>query len=207
MRNYEYIYEEKKVGRYTVKVLRDEDPMNPRVECDNIGTMICFHRKYNLGDKHNMDMDELEEFCKRKDVYSLPLYLYDHSGITMSTGPFSCRWDSGQVGRIYVEREKYLKEFSKKRVDKKHLYEFLTAEVETYDNYLTGDVYGYLVEDENGETIESCWGYNGDSKYVLEEGIHTAQSLIRYDIKQHIKKVKDWIRNHVPLENRKALSV
>lgn len=32
----------------------------------------------------------------------LPLHLYDHSGITMSTGGFSCPWDSGQVGYIYV---------------------------------------------------------------------------------------------------------
>ena len=27
----------------------------------------------------------------------LPLYLYDHSGITMNTCGFSCPWDSGQV--------------------------------------------------------------------------------------------------------------
>ena len=32
----------------------------------------------------------------------LPLYLYDHSGITMNTCGFSCPWDSGQVGWIYA---------------------------------------------------------------------------------------------------------
>jgi hypothetical protein len=34
------------------------------------------------------------------------LYLYDHSGITISTSPFSCGWDSGQVGFIYLTRQK-----------------------------------------------------------------------------------------------------
>ena len=31
----------------------------------------------------------------------LPLYLFDHSGITMNTSGFSCPWDSGQVGWIF----------------------------------------------------------------------------------------------------------
>ena len=35
----------------------------------------------------------------------LPLYLYDHSGITMNTTGFSCPWDSGQVGWIYAFKE------------------------------------------------------------------------------------------------------
>lgn len=44
----------------------------------------------------------------------LPLYLYDHSGITMNTTGFSCPWDSGQVGWIYASKEDALKEFGGK---------------------------------------------------------------------------------------------
>lgn len=207
MRNDEYVYNKTKVGRYTVKVLQDDYSMNPRTEYDNQAHMICFHRRYNLGDKHTMDMEELEALCKRKDVYSLPLYLYDHSGITMSTGSFSCPWDSGQVGRIYMTREEYLKNWNKKRVNKKHILEILKAEVETYDNYLTGKVYGYRVEDEHGEVVESCWGFNGDQEYCFKEGISEAQALIRHDIKKHVQQVKVWIRNRVPLEKREALMI
>ena len=65
----EYDFEKTKVGKYTVKVLQDDDPMNPRTEWDNCAHMICFHRNYRLGDKHNMSIDELKEICKRKDVY------------------------------------------------------------------------------------------------------------------------------------------
>lgn len=203
----EYVFEKTKVGKYTVKILQDDDPMNPRTEYDNVGHMICFHRRYNLGDKHNMDIDELKEICKRKDVYSLPLYLYDHSGITMNTSGFSCPWDSGQVGRIYMTRADYLKNWNKKRVNKKHIIEILKAEVEEYDNYLTGKVYGYRVEDEEGYHVESCWGYNGESKYALEEGVSVAKAIIRNDIKEHLKKLKVWIKHRVPLDKREPLMI
>ena len=66
----------------------------------------------------------------------------------MSTGRFSCPWDSGQVGFIYVSREKVRKEYGWKVITKEReerIYEILRGEVEVYDQYLTGQVYGYIV--------------------------------------------------------------
>lgn len=206
MRN-EYVYAEEKVGRYTVKVLQDFDPFNPRTECDNLATMVCFHRRYDLGDKHNMSIEEAHEILKRKDIHWIPLYLYDHSGITISTGPFSCPWDSGQIGFIYLEKEVYKREWNRKRANKKHMEEIMRGEVENYDNYLTGEVYGYIVEDEEGDHIDSCWGFFGDKKYALSEGVESAKWAMKEDIKNHVKKVKEWIRNRVPLQNRSPLSI
>ena len=56
--------------------------------------------------KHELHEDEEVE-TKEKSV----LYLYDHSGITMSTGSFCDSWDSGQVGFIYVTKEDIEKEY------------------------------------------------------------------------------------------------
>ena len=109
---------------YTINIYSDDDPMNPRTECDNLGTMLCYHGRYTLGDADPVyksddqnGWDELEEKLIKEQhaVVVLPLYLYDHSGITMNTGGFSCSWDSGQVGFIYVTREKVLKEYLKAR--------------------------------------------------------------------------------------------
>jgi hypothetical protein len=47
---------------YTLFVVDDNDPENPREDRDNFGKMICFHRRYNLGDKH--DHSEPREFLK-----------------------------------------------------------------------------------------------------------------------------------------------
>jgi len=171
---------EKVIGKYTVKVVRDEEPNSPR-EDDNLGKMVCFHKRYNLGDKHNYNFhnydswDEMSSDIIREENVSviLPLYLYDHSGITMNTTGFSCRWDSGQVGFIFVSKNDVRKEYGVKRISKKlreKVTKLLIGEVETYDKYLTGDVYGYEVTDENDNLIESCWGFY-DEDECLTEGL------------------------------------
>ena len=101
----------------------------------------------------------------------LPLYLYDHSGITISTSPFSCHWDSGQIGFVFVSKEKLKKEYGVKRITNEVIEratKILLAEVKTYDQYLTGEVYGYKVIDEKGNEEDSCWGYYGEDS-IKEE--------------------------------------
>ena len=116
-----------------------EEVSNPRVDCKNLGTMVCFHRRYSLGDKHSFKTTEdLDKFLKRKNIVAfLPLYLYDHSGITMATTPFHCKWDSGKVGYIYATRATA----RKMGVDPESVDEIknqLISEVKAYDEYLVG---------------------------------------------------------------------
>lgn len=157
----------------TLEIHVDQTPQNPRNDWDNLGTMVCFHRNYNLGDKHDYnknDYNSWKEMFKAIDknedaLVILPLYLYDHSGITMATSPFDCPWDSGQVGFIFVSKEKVRKEYNVKRISPKiaeKVGEVLEAEVKTYDQYLTGDMYGFIVKDEEGNEEDSCWGFFGD---------------------------------------------
>lgn len=101
----------------------------------------------------------------------LPLYLYDHSGITMNTSGFSCPWDSGQVGVIYVSIAKAKAEYGWKNMNlarRRRIEGYLKGEVKTYDQYLTGDVYGYTIEGPGGEDLDSCWGFYGE-EYAIEE--------------------------------------
>lgn len=160
---------------YKISIEQDPDPMNPRREWDNLGIMVCFHKRYNLGDptdlKYTMfdGWDELEQhlFENEKAVVVLPLYLYDHSGITISAGPFSCSWDSGQVGFIYTTEEKIKSWWNAEEVTKELLEKVetqLTSEVSVYDQYLTGDVYGYKILDQDGEELDSCWGFFGHAE-------------------------------------------
>ena len=149
-------------GNYVLEIFQEDSPESPR-EWDNLGTMICFHRRYNLGDEGNFfspdnfnSWEEQREWIEKsiKPVVLLPLYLYDHSGITISTSPFSCQWDSGQVGWIFVTKEQVRKEYGVKRITKdivEKVTNVLEGEVKTYDQYLTGDVYGYRLS-----KIEVC---------------------------------------------------
>lgn len=193
--------------KFRYRIEQDNDPQNPRTEHDNLGKMVCWHRRYNLGDeqprqeveewlyeladykKDRYDLDEfppIDQMLKRieNDYIILPLYLYDHSGITMNTSGFSCRWDSGQVGFIYLSKEDARKEYKRNWV--KMAKKYLECEVETYDAYISGDVHGYVVEsyyeDEDGEEIiedehyESCWGFYGE-EYCEEQAKEVVKHL------------------------------
>jgi hypothetical protein len=181
-------------GNYITRTYHDDSTESPR-DWDNLGTMVCFHNRYDLGDKHNYNSndyngwDEMEkDIIKRENVgVILPLYLYDHSGITMNTTGFSCNWDSGRVGFIFISKQKMLQEYGGKIVTQKlkdRVEGYLKSEVETYDQFLTGDVYGYRVfKEENGveEELDSCWGFYGEDT-CMEEGV----GIMEYYISQEV---------------------
>lgn len=195
-------------GIKTAVILNDPEPESPRTAYDNLGTMVCWHSRYNLGDAHNYDsirsfkVDLAEKFVsypeffrlvQKDDVWQLrlteihpmkrvgseipkymvecrdadmgedywtstgclvsedlqrisgpeltdaedglleyldsrelskllsssesimikPLYLYDHSGLSISIDSFMGRahhaeWDSGQVGYIWLDKKSAL---------------------------------------------------------------------------------------------------
>jgi len=210
------------------KMTQDDSPESPR-EWENLGTMVCDHRKYNLGDTQGsiadvwseIDSDVSDddirklclaivksdtkygkgEYCEflanwranpygqtihdiRRDFVEeyidydsrgqhfqdaiesvavvLPLYLYDHSGITVSTGKFSCPWDSGLVGVVYVSHKRIEAEYgdtSQESIDKATA--CLESEVKTYAQYLEGGIWEFSIEDEDGNHIDSCCGFYG----------------------------------------------
>ena len=155
----------------TLEIHVDEEPMSPR-EWDNLGTIVAFHRRYNLGDIHKYNQNDYQNWCDLKsDIIKnekvgviLPLYLYDHSGISISTSPFQCKWDSGQIGFIFASKDTIRKEFGIKRVTKKYIEKvtsILESEIKVYDQYLTGDVYGFVLKVDDQE-VDSCWGFYGD---------------------------------------------
>lgn len=181
-----------KVADMRLIIGQDDDAQSPRELFENVGTMVCFHSRYTLGDEQPSCSPEeylLEMMQQRewrlhgksvpdeiqlkhvqayidKHYFILPLYLYDHSGITMKITPFSCRWDSGQVGFIYADKD--CKDYD-------DMLAGLTSEVETYDKYLTGDVYFYQLEDSSGEVIDSCCGFYGFES-CKAEALHIAQA-------------------------------
>ncbi len=160
----------------TINIVYDESPECPR-EWDTLGTMICFHKRYTLGDKHNFksgDYNSWEEMekviAKQFNAVVLPIYLYDHSGITINTTGFNCKWDSGQIGFIAISKEKVRTEFGWKNITKsrkKQLIKSLESEVETYDSYLRGEVFGFEVKDNNGEIIDSCYGFYSQEGAII----------------------------------------
>jgi len=173
----DYIVETVDYKGTTIEVALDGYAENPRA-WDNLSTMVCFHGRYTLGDKHAYRSDdysgwgELERkiIAEHKPSVIRPLYLYDHSGLTIATTEFSCRWDSGQVGFVFVRPDRIRECFSCKRVSLKlreRACRNMLSEVETYDKYLRGEVYSYTV-----------WGESRGNFYSIEEAIEQAKAAI-----------------------------
>ena len=156
-------------GNVVIDISRDDYPEDPRA-WPNLGTMVCWHRRYTLGDKHSFaDPSAFRAEITGVNAVILPLFLYDHSGITMNTTGFSCPWDSGQVGFIYVTKDRACAEFGAERLTQKirdKVVEILRAEVAAYDAFLTGDVFGFELyrrggRGKRGVFLDSCWGIYG----------------------------------------------
>lgn len=157
----------------TLKIEHDEFGESPR-DWDNTGTMLCAHRRYTLGDIQIESEREAREWIDENDVLvELPLFLYDHSGVSISTTSFIGRahhaeWDSGEVGVIVATREEVLKA-GLDPDDLERIEKVLVGEVETYDTYLRGEVYSISIVDENDDFVDSLHGLFGHT-YAEEEG-------------------------------------
>lgn len=158
----------------------DEWAESPR-EWDNLGTMACFHSRYILGDKHSLSIEEVKDITESSDYLSLPLYLYDHGGISIRTRSFPCLFDSGQVGVIFVSRDKLKTEHLAHKTDAE-IYEYLSNEVKIYDQYLNGDNYFYQIEDQFGNCLDSCSGFIGK-----ESAIDDGTSLFKHYVAQAVE--------------------
>ena len=166
--------------KYKLEIFDDLNPCSPR-EFDNLGTMVCFHRRYDLRDETELkssdfsSWEELESYLYKEEdaLIAIPVFMYDHSGLWINTTGFSCPWDSGQVGYIYISKEKVRREYSCKRISKKlkkMIREMLCSEVDLYNDYLCGNVYGFTLTDkENAEEIDSSCGFYGTD--YIENGI------------------------------------
>jgi hypothetical protein len=154
---------------YSLEIVPDMDPINPRKDRD-FSTIYYSSSRYNLGD-NCVSKDEIESIIEDKEMVYLPVYAYIHSGVMLNTGGFSCPWDSGMSGVIAVSKDKIRQEYNTKRITQKILEQVtsrLKAEVEEFSKYLNGEVYGFQVKDESGDIVESCYGFYSEEDAEAE---------------------------------------
>lgn len=182
-----------------IKLYQDTDCESPR-EWSNMGTMVLAHGRYDLPREGDL-AGRIDEAFERgglrlalrylavvHDAVVLPVYGYDHGGLSLSVGsayPFTDPWDSGVAGVIYSKRITAVEWFGEETQDETFS-RILTEEVSTYNQYLEGDIYGYVVEElcqehsvgqttcDFGEWVEreSCWGYYGQDD-ALSQARHS----------------------------------
>ena len=153
-----------------VTIEHDQHAENPRNECDPVTFLHTWHNEYQLGgrgDLNNMvrpDCREDYELLLEDYAMTLPVYLLDHSGLKISTSPFNCNWDSGQVGFIGMTANEV-----SNYPNLKAAMDAMEQDIETLNAFLSGEVYQYIIEKHipgtcKWETIESCCGIYADGE-------------------------------------------
>lgn len=129
----------------------------------------------------------------------LPMWMYEHSGITVSCGdrvyPYNDQFDSSAIGWAVMTKDKAISELGADETNwREKALACLRASVESYDKYLTGDIWcydvyrsdrpigcnedgmdndgGHISDEDSWEEQDACCGFEGG--YLVASGIPEA---------------------------------
>lgn len=159
---------------YTYEIAQDRDPMSPRDD-DTLSRIVMFHKKFDFPNEDGYNSNDYEgwhelaaDIGKNSGTHILPIYMFEHGGIeikaTKGTNPYTCGWDSGQVGFVYTNAD-LIEYFG---VDEGMVDDYLIGEVEIYSRYVSGEVYAYHILDENGIEVDYCGGFYDEEYAEIE---------------------------------------
>jgi hypothetical protein len=156
---------------YTIQINNSDscDIESPLMECNWIKTdsslldsIDVLHEmgdrlEYQDADEDEATIDKFEQQNPENMVY--PLYKFEHGQVSYSTVPYSCRFDSGQIGWIVFNRKAFgWGRWSAKR--REMVQGMLNQSLESYAEWCNGEVYGYDITKDD-EEIDSCHGFLG----------------------------------------------
>lgn len=190
---------------FTIEVKQDEHPSAPDEWGNDERFLVYDHRDFTVKEK-GFDPNEIFEHMQEKKqrlydgYWYFPVFAYIHSGVALSLGksgwPFNCPWDTSFKGFALVKR---IKGWSWKEKSAREIAGYV---VEEWNDYLSGNVYGYNIEEG-----DSCWGYYGDPEKsgLIDDAKASIDALILEKRQSHFDRLKKWIKCRVPLFVRQPL--
>lgn len=129
---------------------------------------LDYHSDATYDELEDLTISE-KEVLVRKNHVLVPLYLLEHSGTKLSTTPFSCPWDSGQVGYVMMSHEEVIKNYGSLNDEVlENVHSWIKSYVEVWDDWMNGNVFGYVLE-QDGVVLDSTFGFYGDIDKVKAE--------------------------------------
>lgn len=210
----EEIKEIQLLDNHILRITRDEDADSPKDWAFPEAFIVYDHRQFTVEydgykprdiydylmevskPEKNRDMNSVRDFS---DFHIYVLYAYIHSGVSISLGAGTDRFDTSSTGYVLISKEDY-PEGSDAIIQAENL-------IETWNTYLQGDVYQFEViklipfkrmylgeprrySDEveyEEESIDSCGGFYGtDFSQMLE---HIDDDLYNEEVIEKAKKL------------------
>lgn len=161
---------------HTIDIVYDESSESPR-DWDQLGTIVTTNGRYLSIQEGKLSIDEIEDL-NRDDYVILPIYAYIHGNICIRTSPFSCPFDSGQIGYIYCKS-------GAEGLTYKEIENYLTGEIKELNKYLNGEVYGFNISSDKTPLTDSCYGY-----YDIDHCKSDAESIIDHYINNNPQQLE-----------------
>lgn len=160
----------------------DTDAESPR-QWDNLGYFITVDRNHHSPDKNETlqtivkdtaeeatdQNDHIERITKEineqtneKVLAIYPVVKYEHGNVVYRLGTQQ-GFDYSNNG-FYIVTDKTANILGTPR---ESFEKVITGELEEYTKWANGEVYGFVLYDDNGEVDESCWGYY-DIEHIQE---------------------------------------
>jgi hypothetical protein len=173
-------------------------------------TLAHRHRDYVFGDDTFRDISELPD---ADDVISLPVYMYEHGGITINTTGFSCPWDSGKVGVVYVYKDAAQQHgYTLDEAGVEQIKDALRAHVQMWDCYITRNIWSWAVYEVDTDDVscpEDLSGLTGEERFC--ECVEIAGGYFGYEGLKQAQEDGDaaleaWVKRAAEAEERAALA-
>ncbi len=165
---------------YSINVYRDDHPGGPEEWGDENLFLVGFHREFYVQkegfsegtvqaifNRGRYEDDSIHHEAREimRKYWVFPLEAYIHSGVSLYLAGDRARdrWDSSTLGAVFVAKSEWKR--SAKAEDAAR------GLVQTWNQYINGEVYGYMIETPDGEEEGGCWGFYGDDgiKQITEE--------------------------------------
>lgn len=161
---------------YKINIYQDDDYESPQNDVE-YGFLVFDHRQFCVEKEGFVPHEIFENNGKVPGYFVFKCCAYIHSGVSVSVGRDESwpdqRWDVSCKGYWIIKRQKGTYTVDRAQA----VAESLCKE---WNQYLSGDVYGYMIEDENGDEEGGCWGYWGEPEdsYLINEAKNEIDELI-----------------------------
>jgi len=165
----------KTIVKNRLEISFDDYPTSPRILMSNLGYFITCEKEYCSPDRQNdlinivkntgeiamsqkehieLIKKEIKENLNEKVIAIYPITKYEHGGVVYKLGSFN-GFDYSQCG-FYIITDKTQKELGGL---KKNFEKVVRVELETYNSYVNGEMFRYVLFDQNGKVKDSCCGF------------------------------------------------
>lgn len=165
-----------------IKIVQDDYAENPFTNWDGEGKIV-FHPKAGYECNTDITYEDAKE-----TKFAVALSAYIHSGIALSVlyEGYRCQFDTSDYIAYWIPDQ--INNPVKSMITAK---KFARQACELFNQYANGEVYGYIVEDNAGNTIDSCFGFYGYK--AIDEAVEQTKTTIDNYLEGSKRIVKECI--------------